>query len=592
MKRLYRYSKKSNNTNKKSEAANKNSKLKMFKNISMGKKYGLIMVIIFVLFGVSTSYVTQLMVNIKKDVLFLDQTGDKVLKISEMNTLSQSMGLRISNYVHYSTQTYRTEYEDRLQLFNNLAEEIKPKLKKQEQIDLLNQVIAYNESINEKFTQEIMPAVEVSDFVAAKRAALQLDDLHLESVAVLDTLRDIVNDEKQIAITRVNDSQHVTFLTLIVSMVISIILGTILVYLISRVISRNLNEVVEVSDKIANGDLTIQTIDYHGKDEIGRIAYAVNKMSSNLRLMIQQILEISDTVINQSEVLTHSANEVKAGSEQIATTMQKLSYGAESQADHISKLSTIMGTFAEKVNEANQNGENIYRSSKSVLGMTEDGRSLMNSSIKQMEKIDHIVNEAVQKVKGLDSQSQQISRLVSVINDIAGQTNLLALNAAIEAARAGEHGKGFAVVAHEVRKLAEQVGVSLNDITLVVKKIKSETEVVTQSLRDGYKEVQEGTNQIKSTGETFIEISHAVNDMVINIKTVTDNLINIHSTTHDMNGSLQTIASISQESAAGVEETSATTDESRTSMEEVVGNANQLTQLADELNEVVRRFKL
>ncbi|WP_121609161.1 methyl-accepting chemotaxis protein [Mesobacillus foraminis] len=571
---------------------NKSKMFSWFRNMKIGRKYGLVIAIIFLLFAVSTSLVTKLVLDIEKDVNAMDQTGDKALKFSEINTLSQSMGLRIANYVHYSDQRYITEYEDRFILVNNLVEEIRPGMKKPEQIDLLNQVIQYNETIHEKFKQAIIPAVESGDYVTAKRMALELDNLQLESVAVLDTLRDIVNDEKQAAIERVNESQQGTFLTLIASMIVSILLGTVLVYIISRLISQNLGEVVEVSNKIASGDLNIQTIHYQGKDEIGQIAFAVNTMSSNLRQMIQQIFEISNTVINQSNILTHSANEVKAGSEHIAFTMQNLAAGTDSQADHISSLSSIMGNFAEVVGEANKNGENIFQTSKAVLRMTEEGKSLMNSSIQQMVKIDEIVNHAVQRVQGLEAQSQQISRLVSVINDIAGQTNLLALNAAIEAARAGEHGKGFSVVAKEVRKLAEQVAISLNDITTIVQNIQKETDLVTNSLRIGYNEVKEGTNQIKYTGETFTEIRDAVNNMASKLKTVTEHLINITSTTNEMNGSLQNIAAISQESAAGVEQTSATTEESSISMEEVVRNTDELTQLAGQLNAVVRNFKL
>lgn len=373
---------------------------------------------------------------------------------------------------------------------------------------------------------------------------------------------------------------------------ISIILGVIIIWFSANLITKPIIKVTEQMGYLADGDLTKELLLIKSKDEISRLADAMNLLHNNLRNSMKKVSETSETLTSHSEELSQSADEVKMGSEQVASTVQELAAGSETQANNASELASVMNTFAETVQEANESGLRIEGNSKAVLSMTNDGAELMKQSIQQMEKIHSIVNESVEKVAGLDKQSQEISNLVTVIKDVADQTNLLALNAAIEAARAGEHGKGFAVVADEVRKLAEQVSNSVTDITGIVDNIQKETFIVSDSLKVGYKEVELGKTQIESTGETFEGISVAVTEMVNSITTIGKNLSEISASTQEMNSSVVEIASVSEESAAGIEQTSASVQQTSSIMEEVAGSSKHLANLAEELNTLVREFKL
>jgi methyl-accepting chemotaxis protein len=376
--------------------------------------------------------------------------------------------------------------------------------------------------------------------------------------------------------------------------ILFLVLASIFAFVLASRFSKPILAIVSNLQTIATGDLSIEISGELKKrnDEIGQLAIATNEMQHGLKGLMQNVSKVTESLSSQSEELTQSSNEIKEGSEQIASTMQELSYGAESQANNSSSLAEMMEHFVYKIQEANKGGEAIAYTSNEVLSMTDEGHQLMQSSVEQMKTIDKIVKDAVKKVQGLDNQSKEISKLVQVIQDIAEQTNLLSLNAAIEAARAGEHGKGFAVVANEVRKLAEQVTNSVGDITDIVNDIQTESSTVVNSLEIGYGEVEQGSKQIEETGQTFNTINDAVSKMAEKIKNIATTLKDISENSTKMNNSIEEIASVSEESAAGVEQAAASAQQTSSSMEEVSNSADELAHLAEQLSDQISRFKL
>lgn len=397
-----------------------------------------------------------------------------------------------------------------------------------------------------------------------------------------------INQQGQSIISSGKTTIVITTVIVILSLVLSIIIGLFT----ANTIAKPIRLVMLRMKSIAEGDLSNERLLIHSRDEVGQLVDATNDMNDSMRDMIRKMNTVSEAVSSQSEELTQVAGEVKAGTEQVAITMVELATGSETQANNASDLAGNMGSLTEMVDEANDSGEKIQTNSEKVLQLTTNGSQLMNASTEQMVKINHIVKEAVTKVQDLDNQSKRISQLVTVIKDVADQTNLLALNAAIEAARAGEHGKGFAVVADEVRKLAEQVALSVSDITEIVTDIQTESSSVAESLTIGYKEVEHGTTEIEATGKTFNEISEALIEMVDNIKVVSTNLAKTAVSCQDMNESIEEIAALSEESAAGVEQVTASSQQASSSMEEVAGSSEHLAELAEELNRMVGQFKL
>ncbi|MBU8878129.1 HAMP domain-containing protein [Bacillus sp. FJAT-29790] len=375
------------------------------------------------------------------------------------------------------------------------------------------------------------------------------------------------------------------------SALIILLVSGIIVYLFTHYLVKPLKDLTVQVSKLGDGDLTI-VLESKRTDEIGVLTTAFQKMMNDLKQIIQGINNNSIKLVNASNELFVSTNEVKEGNNQVAIAMHELAEGADSQASSTNQLFQIMKDFTDQVHEASDKGTELSVTSNQVKELTNKGSNLMNESEKQMETIYQGVMESIEKVKRLDLQTREISNLVQVIQEISNQTNLLALNAAIEAARAGEHGKGFAVVAGEVRKLAEQVSGSIGNIIKIVEGVQRESHETVIALQYSYDQVAEGTQKIKTTGETFNEINEAVLNMQMQIQNISGNLKRIFTQSEEINHSLENVASIAEESSARIEQTSASIQQSTNVMGEIVVSSESVTKLADDLKRSVDHLKL
>lgn len=382
------------------------------------------------------------------------------------------------------------------------------------------------------------------------------------------------------------------FVTTVVTLVVTVLVGLIFGNFFANHISRPLHVIVNRANEIAAGNLKGEPIQLKTKDEINVLADAMNKMMENLRNLIRQVSFASGKVDQASNELAQFAKEVMQGAEQITATMQELATGTENEAEIANNLANSTSVFTTKMAAVNDNGLNMRRGFNEVFELTNEGQSRMQNSVKQMNAINEIVQSSVRDVQHLRQESRKINELVSVIQEISKHTNLLALNATIEAARAGEHGKGFAVVANEVRKLAEGVAESVNDITGIVTSIQEETSRVTTNLEEGYKEVEKGMENISETRETFNDIAASVSEMVKNIEEATKNLDDIAKETVEMSKMIEDVAAISEESAAGIEEVTASVEQSSRALEEITENADDLVEMAKELQKTLEKFNV
>ncbi|WP_338443221.1 methyl-accepting chemotaxis protein [Bacillus spizizenii] len=513
----------------------------------------------------SINYLTEHLSSKEKDFLIFTDKSKMDTLDQEMNQILKDINQKLDSY----EKTISNDKEQKL--FEELQNEVNT------YADIHAQIIESGRTNDMDKARGLLVQTEAS-FENMKKSVTQLVDFNKEG--------------SNTAVKETKDVYHKGLIYTASLVAASIIISIFIWLYITRNIVKPIIRMKESANHIAKGDLSSDIEPLNSKDELGDLNEALQKMVGNLRDIVGYSKEISSRVLSSSQVLATATNETRSGSKHITETMNEMAEGSEQQAQDAVTIAESMNEFTESIDKAYNHGITISDTSQNVLELAVSGNENMDTSLQQMKTIHHIVQEAVHKVRSLEQHSQDINKLVQVINGIAEQTNLLSLNAAIEAARAGESGKGFAVVAEEVRKLADGVSDSVQDITRIVNGTQQEIYTVIEYLESSFTEVEKGTENLTDTGQAMQHIKQSVTHVAESIKEVTDGLKQLTNQSITINQSIENIASVSEESAAGIEETFSITEQSAHSMDQVLQNAEELEQLAKELNEKMNQFTI
>lgn len=346
---------------------------------------------------------------------------------------------------------------------------------------------------------------------------------------------------------------------------------------LTRGLSLPIKEIEEDAERMAKGDFD-GVIKYQSRDELGKLATSINKMKQNTKLIISDtsrgLAEVANgnfniapeveypgiykgiedslakIIIQLSDVMSQietSSMQVLSGSEQVSGAAQALSQGTTEQAAAVEELSATIADISDQITKTASNAH------EGMLLSQEAGQKVDDCNVQMTELVGAMLD--------INSKSNEISKIIKTIEDIAFQTNILALNAAVEAARAGAAGKGFAVVADEVRNLAGKSAEAAKDTT--------------QLIEETIHAVKHGADLVDSTAVSLGEVVSKASSVNDKIQLIAD------ATELQATGISQVALGMEQINAV-VQTNSATSEETAAASEELTGQASTMKDLVSQ----------
>ena len=411
-----------------------------------------------------------------------------------------------------------------------------------------------------------------------------------------------------------------------------------------RLVTGRMQEVRELSERIAAGDLGVEVKPVSDQDTL-LIAFA--RMVENQRNLIDKVKATANSVAEASKQLSNASEQTARATQQLASTAQQIAKGTSEQSVSLQETSASVEQLSgaitqiavgaqEQAKGVEEAGAMIKRVSaamnkvsasakagddewQSTAASAAEGARQAHETVEGMNKIKRAMEAVSVRVSDLGARSEEIGKIVATIDDIAAQTNLLALNAAIEAARAGEQGRGFAVVADEVRKLAERSSGATKEIATLVGGIQTRLREAVVAMQDGGKEIEVGyklaadagvalddiLSRSQNVGKQVVQISRAAQELQGLSSGMVDAIDRINrivdqnaTATQEMATSsgrvskaVEITTDVAEDTSAASQEVSANVEEMSAQAEEVLAAAQSLTETAEDLDKTLALFK-
>ncbi|MBO5292986.1 MAG: cache domain-containing protein [Lachnospiraceae bacterium] len=371
-------------------------------------------------------------------------------------------------------------------------------------------------------------------------------------------------------------------------------IGCIAMVLMLLVIIRAISQSVLDLHRVAGGEMNFHISGKLVKrgDEVGDIARAIESLIENFTAVVTNINGSAVSLNDFSASFRESFEAIHTSIENVNIAVAEIATGATSQANETQIVNEQMVDMGAAIDRTDQNVHSLMESTEGMRKQNTGANETLKALVEICDRTKESVDTVYTHTNATNGAVMEIQNVVDIIADISSQTNLLSLNASIEAARAGELGKGFAVVADEVRRLAEQSSESAEKIAGIVSELIAKSNESVKAMDGVMEEINVQTEKIGTAQEVFAKLNQEIENVSEVAEQISSEVDVLNQVRNRVVVKMESLAAISEENAAGTEETSATMQQLSQVITECNESAGKLVHLADDMEEKIHHFKL
>lgn len=307
-----------------------------------------------------------------------------------------------------------------------------------------------------------------------------------------------------------------------------------------------------------------------------------------IELLMTEVRQVSNVITTSGAELNDNANMAGKINNEVLLAFQEISTGMESQAGSVSDISSAMHALNESVQRTSDASNTTSDHARKAAELTRDGKVQVAELSSLIHLVSEIVEDTTHMIEKVNNENKKIGGILTAIQEISTQTNLLSLNASIEAARAGEHGQGFAVVATEIRKLAQSTQQSSADIAEILSSIQKDVSSAAVRISEGKEASMAGATSTDIIEALFTNIdlnTTEVMEQAVHLQNLNSQL---QEASARINDELNSVSSVTEQSAASVEEVLASAELQQERVTNMVESIVKLNETTQSLNKVLQ----